>query len=147
MLNFLKKILTDEPGGHTFVFIPEDISQKTVRSIATKTSCYQKRAKEIFYDGQIDHPIYQFKEMTVDVLLVPDNDILKVMYGDIQIGIVPKHQTNHALFATQADYKAIAKLTGGPYKIVTGYYDDHGHPSYHVDKFDEDIKVKVSIDY
>ena len=144
---FKKKSVVDKSGQSLFRFVPDNVSQKAVRSLVAKTELYPKTKRELIILGQEHRRIYQFEPTTLDVILVPDTSTVKVMCGDKQIGTVPGRQTEHALYAIKGDYVATAELSGGPYKIIQDRFDDYGHPNYWIDKHDDDIEVKVFVRY
>lgn len=144
---FKKKSVVDKSGQSLFRFVPDNISQKVVRSLVVKTDLYSKTKRDLIILGQEHRRIYQFEPTTLDVILVPDTSTVKVMCGDKQIGTVPGRQTEHALYAIKGDYVATAELSGGPYKIIQDRFDDYGHPNYWIDKHDDDIEVKVFVRY
>jgi len=144
---FKKKSTADESGQSLFRFVPDNVSQKAVRSLVAKTDLYPKTKRELIILGQEHRRIYQFESATLNVSLVPDAGTVKVMCGYKQIGTVPGRQTEHALYAIKGDYVATAELSGGPYKIIQDRFDDYGHPNYWIDKHDDDIEVKVFVRY
>lgn len=144
---FKREPVEDKSGRHLFRFIPDDISQKAVRNLAVRTELYAKTKRDLIILGQEYRSIYQFQPTTLDVTLVPEDGVLKVVCNDKQIGTVPRRKAEHALYAIEHSCSATVELSGGPYKIIQDRFDDHGNPNYWIEKHDDDIKVVVFIRY
>ena len=138
---------------HLFSFTPDYISQESLRSLANKTDLYSKTKRELIILEKVNYYIYQFDPTSLSADIIPCLDdapypgAMKVVAGEKQVGFVPKKKLKHVLFSIDGDCDIHIELSGGPYKIIDVEYDDYGHPRHWIDKHDDDVKVKVIIEY
>lgn len=144
---FRKSSPDNNEQRHTYSFVPAGTSQKVLIRLTDNNILFSNTVPQLVEMGFLNRALYKYLDTSVPVEIVPDSDSMNVMCGKRTIGSVPKKNLNHVRYALENDCRITAHLSGGPYKIIKERYDDHGHPSRYTEKHDDDIRVKVLIEY